>query len=693
MPRAGSVAVLAFCILFALASVSQAGDAADQSGFKPFRLPLSSSTSAATSDSHPSLPAPGSFPSAIAPASYPPVQSFQVPMTDGILLNTDVRFPQSGQGPWPVILYRTPYNIQSDHVDFSGSGVVTVSQDTRGRFGSQGLDRMFRDDGWGPDNRDGYDTVEWILSQPWCDGRIGTMGGSARGITQVMLGGAVPDSVRCMHVVAAASDMYHHAAFPGGAFRKRDVEGWLIGQGSQHMIDSLYAHPDDDDWWSWADATGRHHLQTTPTYQYGGWFDLFLQGNIDSFTGLQYGGGPGAVGNQKLIIGPWSHSSIGGNWAGELTFPGGFGVNGEALIGSFSDWFLYWLLDQPNDIMERPPVAYYLMGDADDPTAPGNEWRTADHWPPPAVETSFYLRAGGALSLDPAPGRDSPYTYLYNPNDPVPTLGGGNLIGESGPYDQRPVLYRPDVLLYQSEILDEPMEVVGRVRVELFASSDRLDTDFTARLCDVYPDGRVMLVCDGIIRGRYRNSFEQQELLVPGEVYSFWVDLWDTAIAFNRGHRILLAVSSSNAPRFDPNPNTGDPFMQSGPPLVAENSVFIDSDHPSRLVLMVRSGLADVDQPQLSEIPVRLLLPSPNPVRDDMVLRYSLSRPGDIRLSVHDVAGRLVRTLAVGHAETGGHMVQWNVRDRSGRRVPAGSYFLRLQTGEDVATGTICVVR
>ena len=243
---------------------------------------------------------------------------------------------------------------------------------------------MFRDDGWGPDHTDGLDTVEWILEQPWCNGGIGTLGGSARGITQNALAGALPDSVRCMYVVVAPSDMYGHAVFPGGAFRQYDIEGWLNGQGSSHMIDSLYVHPDYGEWWSWGNAKTQHPLETIPTCQVGGWYDLFLQGNIDSFTGLQYGGGAGAAGNQKLMIGPWSHGSIGGGSVGELYYPDAGFSTPEGLIGSQLEWFVHWLNGLPNDIMGLPPVAYYMMGDGDDPEGPENEWRTSDVWPPEA---------------------------------------------------------------------------------------------------------------------------------------------------------------------------------------------------------------------------------------------------------------------------------------------------------------------
>jgi predicted acyl esterase len=629
---------------------------------------------------------------------YPPVENFMVEMSDGISLNTDVYYPQDGLDPWPVLLFRTPYGIHDDHIgNLAQLGYACVCQDTRGRFGSEGTEELYRDDGWGPNHTDGLDTVDWILDQVWCDGRIGTIGGSARGITQNMLAGALPDSVRCMSVSVAAANLYEHAAFPGGAFRQYDMEGWLNGLGSGHLIDTLYAHPNDGEWWSWMNPESRHHLETIPTFQYGGWFDLFLQGNIDSFTGLQYGGGEGAAGNQKLLIGPWAHE-LGAIHVGELQFPdaGGFGTP-EALIGSQWEWFDYWIRGTPNGIMETPPIAYYLMGDADDPDGPGNEWRTATEWPPPSQAVAYYLRRGGLLSLIPPTETEPPEAYEYDPQHPVPTRGGGNLFLPNGPYDQNPVLWRSDVLVYQTEILPEPVEITGSVIVNLYASSDRIDTDFTAKLCDVYPDGRAMLICDGILRARHRISMETEDFLIPDEVYSFEIDLWETAIVFNSGHRILVAISSSNYPRFDRNPNTGDPFMQHDTMLVATNTVYHEPDYPSHMLLPVTgtlpSGIAD--NWEMTPGPgIQLLQQNhPNPASASTTIRFSLDRPGPVRLMVYDAQGRVLRRLIDGRSDGGTQMVVWNGLDGNGRPVPSGIYFYRLDARSGSATRKLILMK
>lgn len=669
-----------------------AANVLDSVGETPFGTPRSWEMAG------PSEPAqPSSYEAGDSNRGYPPVENFMVEMSDGIRLNTDVYYPQNGLDPWPVLLFRTPYGIDSDHIGYMAQyGYVCVCQDTRGRYGSEGTDELYRDDGWGPYHTDGLETVNWILDQAWCNGRIGTLGGSARGITQNMLAGALPDSVRCMSVSVAAANLYEHAAFPGGSFRKYDMEGWLNGLGSGRLIDSLYAHPNDGEWWSWMNPESRHHLETIPTFQYGGWFDLFLQGNIDSFTGLQYGGDAGAAGNQKLLIGPWAHT-LGTTQVGQLEFPDAGFDTPEALIGSQEEWFDHWIWEIPNGIMETPPVAYYLMGDVDDPGAPGNEWLTTPDWPPPSQAVAYYLRDDGHLSSTPPSETEPPETYAYDPQHPVPTIGGGNLILPNGPYDQNPVLSRADVLVYQTEPLPAPVEITGPVIVNLFASSDRVDTDFTAKLCDVYPDGRAMLICDGILRARHRLSMESEDFLVPGEVYSFTIDLWETAIVFNAGHRILVAVSSSNYPRFDANPNTGDPFMQHDTTLVATNTVYHDPAYPSNLLLPVTgtlpSGIAENCGPTPGPRIQQLQQNHPNPASTITMIRFSVDRPGFARLLIYDAQGRVLRRLIDGYRDGGPQSALWDGLDAAGRSVPSGVYFYRLDAGTQSATKKLIWLR
>jgi hypothetical protein len=242
--------------------------------------------------------------------------------------------------------------------------------------------------------------------------------------------------------------------------------------------------------------------------------------------------------------------------------------------------------------MDTDPVFYYVMGDAGDYEAPGHEWRYAPTWPPFEVPPiAYYLHPEGVLSPDAAAGGAFSSSYRFDPEDPVPSRGGTNLdlTIEAGPYDQSDLEVRPDVVVFSTATLEAPLEVTGDLKVVLYASSDALDTDYTAKLTDVYPDGRSMLIADGIIRARYRNSFTTPELMTPGTVYRFEIDLWATSIIINTGHRLRLAISSSNNPRFDVNPNTGGDTFDKENMITAANTIYYNSTYPSHVLLPVVS--------------------------------------------------------------------------------------------------------
>jgi putative CocE/NonD family hydrolase len=230
------------------------------------------------------------------------------------------------------------------------------------------------------------------------------------------------------------------------------------------------------------------------------------------------------------------------------------------------------------------------MGDCCDPCAPGNRWRSADAWPPPAETVHFYFHADGKLQPAKPPAGEASVSYKYDPDNPVPTLGGQNVNLPKGPMDQRRVESRPDVLLFTTDPLAEPVEVTGQILAKLYIASDCPDTDFTVKLTDVYPNGCSKLLTDGILRARFRKSFEREEFLEPGKVYPITVDLWSTSIVFNKGHRIRIAVSSSNAPRFEPNPNTGDLSQTGTEKRIATNTLHLSKEHPSHVILPVYSG-------------------------------------------------------------------------------------------------------
>lgn len=515
----------------------------------------------------------------------PTPTTHMVPMRDGVKLATEVYLPLKGKGPWPVLLIRTPYG-RKWNVSLLGyaSDYALVIQDVRGRYESEGEFYPFHDDGWGK-HQDGYDTAAWILSQSWCNGKIGTSGVSANGILQHLLAGTTPPGLSCQFILVAPTDLYSQLVFQGGVFRYSLVTTWLEKQKASYWLDTIREHPNYDSFWELGNVENRTEWITTPAYHIGGWYDIALKGTTNGFLTRQTEGAEGAKGNQKLLIGPWTHLGMPWTIQGELIYPLNSLLNWGAL---FRNWNNYWLKGIDTGVMDEPPVLYYVMGDTSNPFTPGNEWREAETWPPfDLTPHPYYLHPEGILSPDEPKDYEASSTYLFDPENPVPNFGGANLNIPAGPYNQRPIENRHDVILFSTDPLEEPLEVTGNLKVILYISSDVVDTDFTAKLTDVYPDGRSMLVADGIIRTRYRNSFTTPELMIPGTIYCLEIDLWATSIIFNQGHRIRLAISSSNYPRFDVNPSTGgDPFDKEEM-IEATNTIYYNTTYPSHILLPI----------------------------------------------------------------------------------------------------------
>ncbi len=616
-----------------------------------------------------------------------------IAMRDNAQLATDVYLSET-PGAWPAILIRTPYSKELGAEELLGVGLLVgqgyavVVQDMRGRFASQGVDSLFLDDGWGA-RQDGYDTVEWIAGQAWCNGKVGTWGASALGIAQYLLAGSAPPHLVCQFVEVGATNLYTQAGFPGGTLLQNLVEGWIAGQGTTYLLPFVFGNPSYNATWERLNLESRFHVVNVPIYHWGGWHDIFTEGAINGFTGLQHNGAIGARGKQKLLMGPWTHGTWGERKQGELTFP----ANSTRLdFTEILRWFNYWLQGVDGGIMNEPAVQYYVMG-AIETGAPGNEWRTANDWPVPGQTTSFYFHRDGNLTTT-APATAAALSYQYDPKQPVPTIGGRNLLMEAGPYDQRSTEKRSDVLLFTTPVLQQPLEVIGKIKVKLWASSSAIDTDFMAKLTDVYPDGRSMLVCDGAIRMRHRNSLAREDFMTPGEIYESEIDLWTTAMNFNAGHRLRVAITSSNTPRFDPNPNTGAPLRSDSTTLVATNTIYVDALHPSQIILPVTNGSASVSASSHDEnLPADFVLGAsfPNPMRDATQIAYALPRTAAVRLAIYNTLGQQVRTLVDGLVPRGAHRVKWNGRDEHTRQVAKGIYFYRLEVERAVQTQKLVV--
>jgi len=530
----------------------------------------------------------------ICRAAAAPAETIMVPMRDGVRLATEVLLPETGGPAFPVVLVRTVYGRKYDGIARTARqlGIAVVSQDTRGYGDSEGEKMQFAADG-ADKLRDGDDTLTWIKSQPWCNGKVGTWGSSALGITQVLLA-PIRNDIACQMIVVAPSSMF--PVFQrGGVPQKLLPERYAKTMGHEKWFaEQRGKHPTYDEAWRLQDSDSRVANITAPAVHVGGWFDFYPQGTLNGFAARQYLGGPGARGNQKLVLGPWEHAIA--PKVGDLTFPNhAFDFN--ALAWRF---FRHWLQDDSDNVMQEPAVHYYVMGDCDDPSAPGNRWRTADHWPPfPTRETAYYLSSDGAL----VSGRDAVQAgqraYDFDPASPCPSLGGADA-SKPLPLDQRSLSTRGDVLKFATAPLTEPLEVTGPVRVKLFVTSDAPDTDFTAKLVDIYPDGREIAILNGIQRVKFRGGFEKADPLPAGTVGELTLDCWSTSIIFNKGHRIGVQISSSNWPRYEVNPNTGedlprytgqspegDWIVDAKSVRVAHNTVLMDPRHPSAIILPV----------------------------------------------------------------------------------------------------------
>jgi len=521
-----------------------------------------------------------------APAVKTKKTHVSVPMQDGTKLATDVHFPSPEGGPWPVVLVRSTYGrIGGPLKALLNEGLAVVAQDVRGMGGSEGDKYVFHPDGWRPGLSDGADTVAWILEQPWCNGKIGTWGGSALGITQMLLAPTTHD-VAAQFIEIAPSNLYEDMFYQGGVFRKSILEGWLPMIGQAHRLDEYKRHPTYDNFWAYYDAEARAADMSAPALFVGGWFDIFQQGTLDAFLSRERHGAPGAKGNNYLIMKPSCHEETTSNdyrlqenrWSLNVT---------EALM----DLYARFLKGDMEALKGFPKVHYYVMG-ADTEGAPGNEWRTADRWPPFETDAiPYYLHKTGVLSKDPPEVANAKMEFVFDPNDPFPTHGGANLLLPAGPRDQRRVSEnRKDLLQFASEPLAEAMEVTGHVTVKLFVSSDAPDTDFTAKLVDIYPagDDRQILVLDSIRRVKTRLGFQKVAPLLdgPDDIVEVVIDLQSISWIFDSGHRIGLHLSSSNYPRFEVNPNTGADFPADGAERrVARNAVHMGASQLSALVL------------------------------------------------------------------------------------------------------------
>lgn len=600
-----------------------------------------------------------------------------VTMRDGVRLASDVYLPLTTTRSairFPVILERTPYNktapSRSERTPtnptplgraevaafFTRRGYAVVYQDCRGRYKSEGEFVKYLSDG-----NDGYDTCAWIVKQPWCNGRIGTMGLSYAAHTQGALGSAAAPGVAAMFLDSGGfSNAYQDGIRQGGAFELKqatwafnqalespelqrdptklaamkaiDIRDWFrrmpwrrgsspvtLAPEYENYLFEQWEHGEFDDYWKQLGIYGEgfydQYVDAAMVHM-SSWFDAYSRTAADNYVGL----GKRKRGPVRLIMGPWTHGDRQLTYVGDVDFGPKATIDGNVATDFLTlrlRWFDRWLKGEKNGVDAEPPVRIFVMGggtgrrNSAGRMDHGGRWRAERDWPiPDTVWTAFYCRRDGSLAPAKPNETEAYREYRFDPAHPVPTIGGtvtsGQPVMVGGAFDQRegrrffgstepyrPLAERPDVLVFQTPPLEEPVEVTGPIEARLWISSDCPDTDFTIKLIDVYqpnadyPDGFAMNVGDGILRVRYRDSWEHPSMMTPGTVYAIRVTAFPTSNLFARGHRIRLDISSSNFPHFDVNPNTGEPEARSTSARIATNRVYLDAARPSHVILPV----------------------------------------------------------------------------------------------------------
>lgn len=553
----------------------------------------------------------------------------EVSLRDGVTASAVVWRPSTGAAP--TLLVRSPYGTHEPAGPLSGGGAdftpyvlnlldagyAVVWVECRGTYRSEGTFAPVVDE-----MSDAEDAMNWIVAQPWSDGSIGTYGFSYVGMTQWAASATAHPALKA--VAPSATTMNWHSGCwysPGGLLSHSLVASWhafmylaeelrksgadvdealvgdllsgLANDGelirratisgepllARRWLPEYLDHPDYDDFWHAHDFTRHVERMMAPALVVSGWFDLFINTQVKDWLRLrQRGGSSDARTGSRLVIGPWGHEYQIGQYP-----DANFGPLGSIIMGGITEEHVAFFDEHVKGVpaaIERPTVRIFVMG--------RNEWLEADDFPLPGTrETEFYL---GSDSLGDAVPEAWSKSYDFDPNDPVPTAGGALLpttYGLVGPVDQEGIAHRDDVLSFTSTELTADYDVIGFVRAVLFVSSSARDTDFTAKLIDVHPDGRALSVCDGALRMRYRAGLDHAEAVEPGQVYEIEVDMAVTAMTFHAGHRIRLDISSSNFPRFDVNSNTGGVLAEESPDdwTVARNSVYGGGAHASRLIL------------------------------------------------------------------------------------------------------------
>ncbi len=574
-----------------------------------------------------------------------------IPMSDDRKLAADIYIP-AGMSNGPVILIQTPYNRQISRIaglplgigqKLDSSKYIFVITDWRGFYGS------FKAAYIGSPDRtdDGYSTVEWIASQSWSNGKVGTWGPSALGKVQFQTAKRNPPHLVCICPSVAAPQFDYNEYYPNGALRTEYVE--QLDQLEFGLGTFILAHPFKDNAWNFVQSANDYADSIkVPCFMVGGWYDHNTQLMLDHFEQLRLRSFFTVRNKHKILMGPWVH---GGNGAarvgtavqGELSYP-----NAENKNDSMSlQFFDFYLRNISNGWDSNNYYIYYQMGE--------NVWQQSAVWPPSGTTAvKFYLNRGTVSLTNSLPGsaRDS-ISYTYNPADPSPTIGGPTLRSDldQGPYDQSNAIEsRSDNLSFTSRAFTQNVVLKGNIKIYLKVSSDKLDTDFDIRICDVYPDGKSMLVNDGVMRMRFRNGFTAAEtaMMVPGQIYDCVITMPATAITFLSGHSIRIIISSSNYPRFNRNQNNGGDMYPGNStdslnnPQQAINTVFLHAGNASYIELPLLNYTSSVNDINSTKSDLSLY---PNPAVDRIAIHSNIDNLNSAGIQISDLQGRVYRNI------------------------------------------------
>lgn len=556
-----------------------------------------------------------------------------------------------GVNTFPCLVQRTPYDKNEVHKKpfppmlAASLGFAVFVQDTRGRFASEGKFEPYQNDA-----DDGYDTIEWVAKQPWCTGKVGMYGGSYVGATQFLAATKKPPHLQAIFPVISSSLHFDGWAYHGGVFKLINLVGWTLvmiqhtakreniqlsdtllevlkgleelhqisfsnrsnpkevfektekveqsmqlllrtlplndfpipKKGGAYFFDRLH-HNKNDAFWSKTDVSSYYGEVDIPIFHFGGWYDMFERHTVENFLGFSEGNS-----YQRLVMGPWSHGTY-QNQIGEIDF--GPDANwGDKLNDLHRKWFEYWLKGIDHGLEEEPPVQIFVMGE--------NRWRYEQEFPLKRTQfQAWYFHSNGSAnslegdgSLSTQLPQDEPVdTFVYNPASPVPTKGGNLLpLGiNAGPRDQREIENRKDVLVYSSVPLAEDIEVTGPLIIKLWASTDVIETDFTAKLVDVHPSGYAQNIQGGVVRTSYRKSHSNPSYIEPNKVYLYEINLGYTSNLFKKGHQIRVEISSSNFPYYARNLNNGEEHHKTSIFNSANQSIYHNRNYPSHIILPI----------------------------------------------------------------------------------------------------------